>query len=344
MRVSRWFLARCLLAVVLCTTFALPAGLSARRAARDQRMLARGIKLYNEARFRRSLTTLKKALRYAKKPELRAQVQLYIGLDESVLGAKERAVAAFRAALIDDPSIELDPARFKPGDIALFKKAHAGLEGSVRVNATHGDGATVTIDGRSRGEVPLTTTLPIGKHVVVVKRDTTEQRREILVRSGSTVELAVIFAPRTTRPVVGTTKPLPIVDTPKDPPITPEKPRSAWSLSHSRLWTWIALGTSAAAGGAALGVGLAARADAEEYRTTNDPTQLQPLKDGATSKMLVSNILAGVAGAALIATVVLYYFEGKSGTTKRSERLEAAARRSWARRLQVGPTGLSVSF
>jgi tetratricopeptide (TPR) repeat protein len=306
---------------------------SSARKSRAARGLARGVKYYEAARFKRSLKTLRRTLRRAKGAKLRAQLQLYVGLNESVLGRKQKAVAAFREALLADASVDLDPARFKPGDIALFEQAKRALKGRLRVEATRGEGALVLVDGKARGKAPLSLTMPVGRHDVVVRRGTDVQRREVVIAHGASETVSVTFAPLPPKKPDPVTKPVVVPERQID------KTPSPWSLSRPRLWTWVTLGLAVAAGGAALGVGLMAQSDAEEYRTTTDVTQLDSLADSANAKMITANVLAGVAGAAAIATVLLYYFEGRA-TPERERPLEAQS----DVRLHVGVGSLRVVF
>lgn len=329
--------------LLLFTALALPATGRA-RPSRAARGLARGVKYYEAARFKRSLRTLRQALRRAKEAKLRAQLQLYVGLNESVLGREAKAVAAFREALLADPRVDLDPARFKPGDIALLERAKRALKGRLRVEASGTDGALVLIDGKARGKTPLDLTLPVGRHEVVIRRGTDVQRKEVVIAHGSSESISVTFAPLPPK------RPPPPVK-PVDPPkATSSAEPSPWSLSRPRLWTWVTLGLAVAAGGAAVAVGVMARSDAEEYRTTQDLSQLDSLRDGAETKMLTSNVLIGVAGAAAVASVLLYYFEGRAATKRERERDEVSRRggrvatRQSDVRLQLGLGTLRVSF
>ncbi len=301
---------------------------------RGARALKKGVKLYEAARFKRSLHALTRALRRALGAKMRGQVHLYVGLNHSVLGHKEKAVGAFREALLADPAIDLDPARFKPGDIALFERAKGALKGTLEVTATRGTGAMVLIDGKARGKVPLTVSLPVGRHDVVVRRGTDLKRRVILIGHGGRERVDMTFAPLPPKPK-GVTLP-----SPKSAPRISVQP-SAWSFGWPRLWTWVSLGLAAAAGGTAIAVGLMAKSDADAYATTQDSSEADSLKQSAQTKMLVSNIMIGVVGAAAIATIVVYYFEGRAGRNEASAKETA---RVAGRRVSVGLTGLKIVF
>jgi hypothetical protein len=94
------------------------------------------------------------------------------------------------------------------------------------------------------------------------------------------------------------------------PPVAPaplaEKPR---------IWTWVALGGTVVAAGAAAALGGQARAKAREltgsmHTPTASPTP-DELYDASVNAQVACNVMWGVAGAAAITTGVLFSVEGK---------------------------------
>jgi hypothetical protein len=83
-----------------------------------------------------------------------------------------------------------------------------------------------------------------------------------------------------------------------------------------RIWTWVAGGVAVAALAAAIGFGLSAEADRDTLDrrypdgAITDPTDLS-LRDDARGKALTADVLFGVAGAAAVTSIVLFYYEGR---------------------------------
>lgn len=103
-----------------------------------------------------------------------------------------------------------------------------------------------------------------------------------------------VTPPPTSKPDEGTTGPV----TPPPPP--PEKRSWNWPA-------WITAGVAVAAGAAGLGLGLSARSSADQAADLSLPwAEAQSHHDSATGKALGANICFGVAGAAAIASGVLF--------------------------------------
>ena len=66
-----------------------------------------------------------------------------------------------------------------------------------------------------------------------------------------------------------------------------------------------------AAAGVGLGFGLSARADYDEYKTTDDATRFHEVEDSVPRKALVANISFAAAGALAVTSAVLFFLEGR---------------------------------
>jgi hypothetical protein len=87
---------------------------------------------------------------------------------------------------------------------------------------------------------------------------------------------------------------------------TPEPARKG-----GRLWTWIAGGAAVAAAGAGVGLGVAANGAAAQ--TAMPPMGVTPAQQASSAQGLATgaNVAYGVAGAAAVTAVVLFFIEGR---------------------------------
>lgn len=115
-------------------------------------------------------------------------------------------------------------------------------------------------------------------------------------------------------------EPPPVAPSRVEPPPRPTPPRPATDLptesSHwGRYWpAWTTLVLAAAAGGTGLALGLLGRSKADEANDLSLPdAKARPLRDTAESMVLSANILFGVAGAAAIASGILFYVGHRKG-------------------------------
>ncbi|MCB9557438.1 MAG: hypothetical protein H6707_15125 [Deltaproteobacteria bacterium] len=87
---------------------------------------------------------------------------------------------------------------------------------------------------------------------------------------------------------------------------------SAGPAKKDRLWTWVAAGSAGALAVGALVVGLSAQSKFDELdqtcRGSCPPSDISAVENRA----LAADILWGVAGAAALTAVILYFVEGKS--------------------------------
>jgi hypothetical protein len=162
---------------------------------------------------------------------------------------------------------------------------------------------------------------------------------EITLTAGEERELRLVLERPSTPPVVAESHPprppartVAVRDTepsplaPLPPPSAPETDQSA--APRTRTWTWVAAGTTGALllGGVIFGVQAGSAYD--EYKTTTDLARYHQLRDEVGSKSTLANVFFIGAGAAAVATGVLFYFEGRPPKTEEGS----------AGRLQITPT------
>jgi tetratricopeptide (TPR) repeat protein len=268
-------------------------------------LLQRGKALYARGQYEESAARLKEALTQSPPASIQAQITLYLGLDSLALGKEAAARERFTQALTHDPTIALDPDRFKSEIISFFKRVRDGLQGEVLVAGSIG-GARVELDGAPLGETPIRRRVPIGLHHVVVRHGSQIHQERILVRPGSTMRVLASFAtsgPRTLAEQPASRGELAAPASSR--PSRDDRPR------RKRVWTWIAAATALATASVGLGLGLSANADYREYRETRDPARFDALEGRLFGKAVAADVLFGVAGAAAIGAVIAFFLEGR---------------------------------
>jgi len=171
-------------------------------------------------------------------------------------------------------------------------------------------GAEVIIDGAQVGATPCTASLRPGRH------------RLLLRRSGFLDRTLALELP------AGARRALELRLDPLPPPPSPALP-SAPPPARRRVWTWVVGATAVASLGAALGAGLASRADHSaweaEWERGTDPVRYEELRSSGQQKQLAANVLAGVGAALAVGAVVLYFLEGRASREARRLHSRGAA-------------------
>jgi hypothetical protein len=265
--------------------------LVAPRAARGsdlEQRVARGVQRFDEGQFEAALSELA-ALRGAAAGDARqlARIELYSGLSHAVLGKTEDARRAFRAALVQQPELRLDPDQFKPELVALFNQVIEGLVGELQVEADS-PGAAVELDGKGAGRVPHLARLPIGAHYLIVRAP-----------GGGVFERRLTIYPDrrvTVTAQLGSTAP------------------------RRRIWTWVTAGTAVVALGLGIGLWAWAGSQHDEYSKTADPVRFDELKSSVHQKDIAANVLWISAGALAATSVVLFFLEGRAASRPPAER------------------------
>lgn len=116
--------------------------------------------------------------------------------------------------------------------------------------------------------------------------------------------------------------------------VKPAAPAGEASPPRRRLWTWITAGAALATAVAGVSLGASAMGDMDDYEqlTASDQQQLDELEAAMENKALAANVMYGVAGALAVTSIVLFFLEGRAGST---EHRDAAGR---ATKLRLAPS------
>jgi hypothetical protein len=166
------------------------------RAEEDAEALFRqAVESFRVARFKQSLQQLERVRRLTRDAKLLGRVHLHIGINHAVFERAQPARDAFRAALTNDATLEVDPRRYKQPIVELFLSAKRTLRG-VLVVAGGEAGATVTLGGVAIGVTPFRGEVAIGKHALAVRsRDGLRGlAREVLIAVGGETRVTIALS------------------------------------------------------------------------------------------------------------------------------------------------------
>jgi hypothetical protein len=181
--------------------------------------------------------------------------------------------------------------------------------------------ARVMVDEVELGAAPATTALPVGTHRLRVVADGFETLdRSVVLDLVQPVEIAAALQPKAPPPPVVSVEPEPAkfpVRAPEPMVLTPSKlptvPVVASTSASPRVWTWVVGGlalASAATGGVLLGTAYAnANPTVLNANTARTRDQANALYQGVQSPWLGSTVAFGIAGAAAIAAIILFFVE-----------------------------------
>jgi hypothetical protein len=282
-----------------------------------------GQRFYKEARYADAIAKFEEA--YAIKP---SPVLFYnIGRCHEQLGDVPKALRAYRDYLRMAPDAK---------DKDTVNDAIANLERRLKEKGLQQlmvfadpPTAIIEVDGKVLGNSPASVELTAGNHKLLVRAEgyeTTE--RAFVMQTARATEMTINLRPAAAKPMDPPAPP-PLVDAPKkdDPKVaslTPTKDVTGTSTGATdvtkpaepvkkggRLWTWVAGGAAVAAAGAGVGMGFAAQE--ESGRTANPPEGVTPAQQAMNAQGLATgaNVAYGVAGAAAVAAVVLFFIEGR---------------------------------
>ncbi len=176
----------------------------------------------------------------------------------------------------------------------------------------------VAVDGVERGTSPVFVELSSGVHQVAVSADGFEKTERTVTIANeklpeATFELVPIVAAAVVLPV---DVPLKSKTLEVRPALAAPPPRIEASLQPEkapgkRVATWILAGTAVAAAGAGVGLMLGAQGASNELLARPHPrAEADALVSRTQGLSLGSNIAYGVAGAAAITAVILFFVEG----------------------------------
>lgn len=187
---------------MLSCTLVAPRAVSAAPAAGVEqdpaaKQLAEGRRQFAIGEFDAALKLLRKAAAATEEPKLLGQIHFYAGLAHAASGGADAAHRSFVKALEHDPTLRIDPDKFKPAFVEAFERARQQLQGVLEVETIPPDASVeVTIDGgQHKGRTPLRLKLAIGKHrVQAVADDGRGKRYEVLIKPHGVERIALSLA------------------------------------------------------------------------------------------------------------------------------------------------------
>ncbi len=123
---------------------------------------------FNRGDFLAALRTLDAAAAETSDEGRLARIHLLRGQCFAARQDFAAAERAFALALENDPEVTLDPSKVDPARVRVLDGLRNRLRGELRVRADR-PGAQVAVDGKVLGQVPLKSSVPIGRHTVEVK-------------------------------------------------------------------------------------------------------------------------------------------------------------------------------
>jgi hypothetical protein len=313
---------------------ALLAQLSPQRAdphakAKAQGFLTDGSVLYERGDYAGALEKFNAA--YAAYPS--PKLMFNIGQADRDLSRPVEALEAFESFLAGAPEAS-------PETIADAHKSVAELQGKlgqIRIDCDRAD-AEVSVDGKSVGPTPLPGLLwaTPGRHQVTASRASVALALENVDVSAGRVRTVVLrmqpLALRVAVAAIPKPEAIPASEAVPEPEVTPSPPASldlrpspapdaaregGWWLG--RKWTWVAAGSTVllAAGAVTAGLVMQSKFNSLDKSCGSSSGNLNgpACSDGDVASVrsleVTANVLWGIAGAAAVATGVLFYWEGR---------------------------------
>lgn len=280
-------------------------------------------KLYKEARYASAIEKFEEAYRLKPHPS----ILFNIGRCYEQLGEIPRALRSYRDYLKAMPDAK-DKEQVTTAILNLERRLKdEGVQQLIVY--TDPAGAMVTIDDKNFGSSPAAVELRPGNHLVKITMEGFQPvTRNFVMSAEKSVELSFALKPveKKPEPVAEPKKEEPKKEEPKDVP-KKEEPRkvsetkvapketlaatAAPAQKKGRIFTWVAGGVAVAGLATGIGLGVASSsATAEMKASVHDAAEVQSLHDRANGTAIGANVSYGVAGAAAIAAVILFFVEG----------------------------------
>ena len=290
--------------------------------------------LYKQARYLDAIDKFEEAYRLKPHPS----IFFNIGRCYEQLGEITRALRSYRDYLKALPDAK---------DKDTVAEAIRNLERRMKENGrqqvaitTDPPGASITIDGTSYGSTPAYVELTPGNHLVKAALEGyLPAERNFVMSAERSMELAIALKaapppPPRPEPVVKKEEPPPAKVEPvakKEPPAdAPKRDPGAPAVGgpiapplvtadatapapRKRIVTWVVGGVAVAALGAGIGMGAASSGASNSMRASvRTQSEVQALHDQAQGLAIGANVSYGVAGAAAITAVILFFVEGRA--------------------------------
>ncbi|MCA9671926.1 MAG: hypothetical protein KC503_40280 [Myxococcales bacterium] len=251
----------------------------ARASASGQRQLARAKKLLEQFKDRAALRALQRARRArGNSRRLRAEIWMYIGIANYNLLKQRAAGRAFRRALRANRGVQL-PGSVSPKIRALWQRIEASLP---------------------KVKAPPVKPPPVKPPPVKPPVKPPVQPPPDNTNNGGTNNTS-------------NSKPKGNLDPVASGALLDDKDTGGSSINWP---AWIAAGVALGAAGAAIGVGLSAKSEAEkaaDLEKTYEAAEVSHAK--ATERALITNIMIGVAGAAAVTSAIFFIVRGRRART-----------------------------
>lgn len=267
-------------------------------------------KLYKQARYAEAATKFEEAFVYRPHPV----IQFNIGRCYEQLNDLPRAMRSYKDYLRLMPDAK-DKEAVTDAILTIERRMQEKGVQQVLVFAEPAN-AVISVDNKTLGTSPASVELAPGNHQVKVSApDHEDVQRAFVLSPSRSIELSFTLKATANAPVaLKTDKPVQPAFVPNEfpPPPPPMVTASPDPVRKPRIATWVTGGIAIAAAGTSAGLYGAALGQAAELKQAERPgavqqqyvTRVESLQTGST-------IAAGVAGAAAVTAVVLFFLEGR---------------------------------
>jgi len=265
-------------------------------------------KLYKQARYSEAAAKFEETFVLRPHPV----IQYNIGRCYEALGELTKALRAYKDYLRLMPEAE-DKVTVNDAVVNIERRMQDKGVQQVLVYAEPSS-ATISVDGKVLGGSPASTELKPGNHQVsVTAPDHDPMQRAFVLTAQRSVQMSLALKP--TGGAVG-------ADAPKATPATafradefsppPPPPSVSAETPRARVATWVVGGAAiVAAGIGAVLFGVQAGIRSDIVRRERPGDEVARLLEQANGLQLSSFIAFGVAGAALVTAVLLFFLEGR---------------------------------
>ncbi|MGV3620385.1 MAG: tetratricopeptide repeat protein [Archangium sp.] len=268
-----------------------------------------GQKLYKQARYAEAISKFEEA--YAVRPH--PVIYFNIGKCYEQMGDTAKALRNYRDYLRLSPDAS---------DKETVSDAVANLERRLRekgvqqlmVFAEPAD-ARISVDGKDLGTSPATVELVAGNHQLSVSADGFQKvDRSFVMQLSRAMEITIALRPVGEAPVASDAprkEDKPTLDPGTPPPAPPLVAQAAPEQKKGKPGTFIAGGVAVAALGAGIGMGVASSINNQQLlnQAPGPDKNVQQLHDASRDFAIGADVAYGVAAAAAITAVVLFFVE-----------------------------------
>ena len=177
--------------------------------------------------------------------------------------------------------------------------------------------ALISVNGKELGPSPASVELDEGEHRLLVTAPGFEKiERSFTMQLSRSTEISILLRPLDPKgPVSASDTPraesMTVLEPGPPPPPPPLVSDPAPVPAKARVATWVVGGVALASLGAGIGMGLGAQGDANELTAGDVRTQVQnqALHDNAQTMAVGANVAYGVAAAAAVTSLILFFVE-----------------------------------